>query len=61
MLEAIKKFLPQNFNDSLALVVIIGVPVVLGFTVMPDVFQGTLAAAWLLVVQFYFRRKSGGD
>ena len=60
MKDAIKKFAPQNFNDLLALIVAIGVPIVLAVaTAIPAAFQGTMAAAWLLVIQYYFRKKSG--
>jgi hypothetical protein len=41
------------------LILVIGVPLVLAFTQLPDVFTGTLGAAWLLVVQYYFRKKQG--
>ncbi len=58
MLEIIKKFMPQNFNDTLAILLVIGVPIALSLATLPDVFAGTLGAAWLLVVQYYFRKKS---
>ena len=56
-----KKFIPQNFNDFLALVLIFGI---LGVWLlqgankinMPTEVTGGLLVTWTLVVQFYFRK-----
>lgn len=62
MLESIKKFLPQNFNDSLAIFLIIIMPVLWylqgkGVVTMPGEVTGAFIATWTLVIQFYFRKK----
>jgi len=60
------KFIPQNFNDLLALILIFGIVllwVLLGCSVinLPEVVTGALIATWTLVVQYYFRRAPGGS
>ena len=58
-----KKFLPQNFNDLLALFLIVaiipglwllqGIGVIKSF---PSDVNGALILAWGLIIQFYFRK-----
>ena len=60
------KFLPQNFNDVLAwylLTLIVTLWVVQGcdYITLRDDVNGALVVLFTLVVQFYFRKKSGGD
>ncbi len=55
------KFIPQNFNDFLALiliVLIVGLWVVqgLGLVTLRDDVNGGLTVLFALVVQYYFRR-----
>ncbi len=57
-----KKFIPQTFNDFLALVLIFGIValwVLVGkgiLNLQGDVI-GALIVTWTLIVQFYFRKK----
>jgi hypothetical protein len=58
------KFIPQNFNDLLALVVVIGTILVwicagTGAITLPDIVNGGLIATLTLIVQFYFRKAKG--
>jgi hypothetical protein len=59
--ELLGRLIPQNWNDCLSLVVIVGVPVLWawqglkGWT-MPEDINGAMSIAWALVIQFYFRR-----
>jgi hypothetical protein len=57
----VKKFIPQNFNDFLALILIVliaGLWVVEGINMVAlrDDVNGALVVLFTLVVQFYFRR-----
>ena len=52
--------LRERFNDTLALIVIIGVPIVwLASHWIPLAGEvvGATIAGWTLVIQFYFRRR----
>ena len=55
---------PRIWNDWLALLILIGVPVLWVTGVLNEVLIGVTSAGWTLVVQFYFRRapaeKPGG-
>ncbi len=60
------KFIPQTFNDFLALIFIFGIIILwiiqgTGHLSLPDTVTGALIATWTLIVQYYFRKKSGGD
>ena len=60
------KFIPQTFNDFLALVLIFGILGVwifqgCGKLNMPTEVTGGLLVTWTLIIQFYFRKKEGGD
>jgi len=61
VLKGVARFVPQNFNDTLALLLLIGLPVmwVAGshFKLkLPGEIIGVTIAAFTLVVQFYFRK-----
>lgn len=61
MLNLLSKLIPQNFNDSLALVLVFGVIIMwvltgLAIVILPDTVLGATIATWTLVVQFYFRK-----
>ena len=55
------RFIPQTFNDFLALILIFGIIalwVLQGcgrLTLLPEV-TGALIVTWTLIIQFYFRR-----
>jgi hypothetical protein len=56
------RFIPQNFNDLLALVLIAGIMVIWILTArdiicLPAEVVGALIATWTLIVQYYFRKK----
>lgn len=58
------KFIPQNFNDLLALILTFGIIIIWilqGFEVvqLPAEVIGALIATWTMVVQFYFRKAQG--
>jgi hypothetical protein len=60
------KFIPQNFNDLLALVLIAGIValwIMQGFSIVtfPAEVTGALIVTWTLVVQYYFRKEKGGN
>jgi hypothetical protein len=56
------KFIPQTFNDLLAVILIFLIPamwILQGrgfFTLLPEV-TGALIVTWTLIIQFYFRKK----
>lgn len=56
------KIVPQNFNDTLCLV-LIGLIVCLwilignGMVKLPETVIGATIVTWTLLVQYYFRRK----
>ena len=55
------KFIPQTFNDFLALIFIFGIIIIwiiqgLGKLTLPEAVTGALIVTWTLIVQFYFRR-----
>jgi len=61
MLEFIKRFMPQNFNDLLAVILIFGIItlwILQGYQVvqLPGEVSGALIATFTLVIQFYFRK-----
>jgi hypothetical protein len=56
------KFIPQTFNDLLALILtfgIIAIWILQGKSVitMPSEVTGAMIVTWTLIVQFYFRKK----
>jgi hypothetical protein len=66
MKEAIKKFMPQNFNDFLCLFVMAFIFILWiidankAISLNPEVLGATIAF-FTIIGQFYYRRKSGGD
>lgn len=51
----------KTFNDRLALVLLVGIPILWvlhgrGTVTLPGEVIGALIATWTLVVQFYFRK-----
>jgi hypothetical protein len=58
MLESIKKFIPQSFNDFLAVTLMLGIIILWVFVNLPAEVSGALIATWTLIVQYYFRKKS---
>ena len=57
-------FLRERFNDTLALVMLIGVPVLWiasSWLTLPGEVVGATIAGWMLVVQFYFRRREPSE
>jgi hypothetical protein len=61
MIDLIKKFAPQTFNDLLALISIILILAVwivegIGYVVLYPEVNGALIVTWTLIVQFYFRK-----
>jgi hypothetical protein len=60
------KLLPQSFNDSLCLVLITliaGLWILSGLKIieLSAEVTGALIVTWTLLVQYYFRKKRGGD
>ena len=61
--EEMKKFIPQTFNDLLALV-LIGLIFVLwiltgcGVMDVPEVVLGATISGWTAIILFYFRKKT---
>ncbi len=50
------KLIPQNWNDTLSLFLLVGIPALwVAFTLPPSV-EGATIVVWTLVAQFYFRR-----
>jgi len=45
-----------KINDFLAVLILVGAPLLVVLTKLPDIAIGTLLAGWTLVVQFYFRK-----
>ena len=63
VLGGIARFLPQNFNDTLAVVLVVSIMalwIVDAMTTMtlPQEVNGGLLVTWTLIVQYYFRKRS---
>jgi hypothetical protein len=61
MKTAIAKFLPQNFNDFLCLVLILLIVALwilqaCNKVTLPSEVTGALIVTWSLLVQYYFRK-----
>jgi hypothetical protein len=59
--EKVSKFIPQRFNDLLALILIFGIVALwilqgINKLSMPSEVTGALIVTWTLIVQFYFRK-----
>jgi uncharacterized membrane protein YuzA (DUF378 family) len=66
LLEHAKKFLPQNFNDFLCLLLVILITaswLLAGVDKLnlPPEISGAEIVTWTLLVQYYFRKKAGGS
>ena len=62
----LKNFLPQNFNDFLCLVLIlliVALWILSGrqIIVLPAEVIGALIVTWTILIQYYFRKKKGGE
>jgi hypothetical protein len=62
MKAILTKFCPQNFNDLLALTLILGIVALWVIQAicklsMPSEVIGALIVTWTLIVQYYFRKK----
>ncbi len=62
MKEAVKKLIPQTFNDSLC-VMLIGLITALWILIgkkileLPSEVTGALIVTWTILIQYYFRKK----
>ena len=56
-----KKSLPNKWNDWLALLMLVGGPVLWVWGSLDDTVLGATIVAFTLVTQFYFRRSPPGD
>lgn len=54
-----KRALPRIWNDWLALLLLVGLPLLWVFYRLPEILEGGTLAGWTLVVQYYFRRSPG--
>lgn len=50
------RFLPKTWNDTLSLILVLGIPLLWAFGQLTGEVLGATIAAWMLVIQFYFRR-----
>ena len=51
------KLLPQNWNDTLSLFLVVGIPILwLVAKALPESAMGASIVVWTLVAQYYFRR-----
>ena len=52
------KLMPQNWNDTLSLIIIVGIPLLwLTEKILPESAMGASIVVWTLVAQFYFRQR----
>ena len=55
------KLIPQNFNDLLALVLVLLIPLLWilagrGVIILPPEVLGALIVTWSLLIQYYYRK-----
>lgn len=50
------KFTPQNWNDTLSLLLIVIIPLMWWKANLPAEVNGALILAWGNIIQFYFRK-----
>jgi len=55
------KFLPQNWNDTLSFIFVIGMPALWLTARLPETVLGATISVWTLVAQFYFRQRPPKD
>lgn len=68
MKEILSRLLPHNWNDMLAVMLLIIIPLLwilagsgrIDLTKLGDL-NGALIATWTLIIQFYFRRAPPGN
>ena len=65
-LDIICRALPQNWNDTLALTLLIIIPALWalngkGIVNIGESVNGALIVTWTLIVQFYFRQRPPKD
>lgn len=53
------KWVPQNWRDTLSVALVIGLPVLWVWGNLPEMVLGATIAGWTLVVQFYYRKRTG--
>lgn len=56
----------KTFRDRIALFVVVGMPIIWLLTgttsiAMPEAALGATIMGWTLAIQFYFRKKEGGE
>lgn len=51
-----RRALPRNWNDWLALLILVGLPVIWVTYKLEDVLLGGTLSGWTLVIQYYYRR-----
>jgi hypothetical protein len=61
----LNKLMPQNFNDSLCLILILLISalwILAGTKILelPTEVTGALIVTWTILIQYYFRKKSAG-
>ena len=64
MKDILKKLMPQSFNDSLCLILILLITtlwILMGMKMLalPNEVSGALIVTWTILVQYYFRKKQG--
>jgi hypothetical protein len=64
--DKMRKLIPQNYNDFLCLVLIILIAalwILTGLKILelPSEVTGALIVTWTILIQYYFRKKPGGE
>jgi hypothetical protein len=54
----ISRLLPQNWNDSLSIFVLVGIPLLWVAFTLPETVVGATITVWTLCAQFYYRRSA---
>lgn len=58
------KGMPRVWNDYLAVLILLGVPLLWVFAALNEIVLGATISGWTLVIQYYFRRApdpTGGE
>lgn len=50
------KGMPRVWNDYLAVLILLGVPLLWVFAALNEIVLGATISGWTLVIQYYFRR-----
>ena len=56
-----KRLLPQNWNDTLSLLLIFIIPLLWKYGDLREDVNGALIVTWSLVFQYYFRQRPPKD